>query len=70
MNYDSIFSALDEEISRLQQARKLLSGGLPQPQSQPRSAHKKHRRTKAGLERIRAAQKARWAAQREAAAAK
>jgi len=76
MAIDSILSLIDEEISRLQQVRKLLSGaadiklpaangrGRRAPASKP--ARSKRVLSPEARKRIADAQKRRWAAQRKA----
>ena len=75
MEINQILAELDSEISRLQQAKALLSGeevrrgpGRPTTDSAPASVKKKKRNlTPEGRARIAAAVKARWAKQKKAA---
>jgi hypothetical protein len=55
MNTSELIAAIDAEISRLQQARKLLSGSAATRGSKPGTM------SAAGRARISAAQKKRWA---------
>lgn len=74
MSREQILSAIDEEISRLQQARKLLqsSGGSKLVSGLSSSGAKKPRRKRTlspeARQRIAAAQKRRWAKQKKGAA--
>ena len=67
MNTSELITAIDAEISRLQQARKLLAGATGTQSAQP----KKRKRTLSaeGRARISAAQKKRWAQRKRAAKA-
>jgi len=68
MTTSDILAGIDEEIARLQQVRNLLAGGgggFPGPFSgKPR---KKRILSKEAREKIAAAQRKRWAAQKKAA---
>jgi hypothetical protein len=66
MTIDSILAEIDSEISRLKQARALLSGdGEKNPAAS--APPKKHRMSAAGRKRIADAQRARWAKQKKTA---
>jgi hypothetical protein len=58
INYPNLIAALDAEVSRLQQVRKLLAGSAATRGS-------KHVISAEGRARISAAQKKRWAQQRK-----
>ena len=66
INYPDLITGIDAEISRLQQARKLLSGNI----NIRTGTHKRKRATLSAEARARisAAQKKRWAQQRKRAA--
>lgn len=74
MSHEQILSAIDQEISKLQQARKLLqsSGGskLVSGLSDGRKRRAKRTLSPEARARIAAAQKRRWAKQKKEAAAK
>lgn len=69
MTPNDILSAIDTEISRLQQARALLAGldgsQLAKP-IKPRATRKKHKMSAEGRKRIAEAQRKRWAAKKKA----
>jgi hypothetical protein len=66
MDTKSIIAAVDEEIARLQQVRSMLGGGgFPGPFK--KTAPKKRVMSAEARERIAAAQRKRWAAQKKAA---
>jgi L-lysine 2,3-aminomutase len=78
MNTNQILSAIDAAISKLQQARALLSGysepaaikrgpGRPKKVAAPKKIAAKRTITAEGKARIVAAQKKRWAASKKAA---
>jgi len=60
MNTSELIKAIDAEISRLQQARKLLAGGTS-------TGQRKHVMSAEARARISAAMKKRWAQQKKAA---
>jgi hypothetical protein len=62
MNTSELIAALDAEISRLQQARKLLAGSTSKRGSKPGTM------SAAGRARISVAQKKRWAQKKKKAA--
>ena len=77
MNINQILSAIDAEISKLQQARALLIGsteplgvkrgpGRPKKVSAPKPAVAKRTMSPEGKARIAAAQKKRWAVSKKA----
>jgi hypothetical protein len=76
MNLDAVLSAIDSEISRLQQARAVLAGtpstvvkkgpGRPKKLATAAPAAKKRTMSAEGRIRIAAAQKKRWAAAKKA----
>ncbi len=71
MNIGNLVAALDEEISRLQQARNLLrggGGGVPSPFGVRVKGRKKRVLSADARARIAAAQRKRWAKQKKAAA--
>jgi hypothetical protein len=67
MNTEEIIVAIDAEITRLEEARKLLNGTAARPKSAGGSGVGNGKRTMsaAGRARIAAAQKARWAKARK-----
>ena len=73
MSHDTLLAAIDAEIKRLEDARKLLAGTAPQsatkaPSVQKAAVGRKRRRLSAeGRARIAEAQKKRWAANKAAA---
>ena len=77
MDVREIIAALDEEISRLQQVRSLLAGtngnvthratSFAYGANQAKAPRKKRRLSAEARERIAAAQRKRWAAQKKAA---
>lgn len=72
MNHQRILAAIDDEIGRLQQVRKLLqgSGGKLAALSASGKAPVRRVLSPEARERIAAAQKRRWAKHKKAAAAK
>ena len=69
MTLDNLLASIDAEISRLQQARSLLTGAnssSPKSTSKPR---KKRRLSAEARKRIADAQRKRWAAQKKSAKA-
>lgn len=71
MNREDIIAAIDDEIGRLQQVRKLLlnSGGNQIFTSPAAKSPKKRTLSPEARQRIASAQKRRWAKQRKEAAA-
>jgi hypothetical protein len=67
---NDILATIDQEISRLQQARTLLNGGHAAKPYKPAKAVKKTRKRRRisaeGLKRIAEAQRKRWAAKKKA----
>lgn len=64
MKLDQIISAIDDELARLQQARKLLANnGTPSPGAKP--VAKKRKMSAATRAKIAAAQKKAWAARKK-----
>jgi len=69
MTVDKIFSAIDNEISRLQQARKLLASDRAQSHDAKPVARKRRRKMSAASRaKIAAAEKSAWAARMKASA--
>jgi hypothetical protein len=67
MNTSELLTAIDSEISRLQQVRSLLTGGKNGHTRPGKKPAKKRILSAEARERIAAAQRKRWAAQKKAA---
>jgi hypothetical protein len=67
MAISDLLSSIDSEIARLQQARFLLAGVSTGTRVEPRPVKAKRILSAAARERIAAAQRKRWAAQKKAA---
>jgi hypothetical protein len=67
MNTESLISAIDEELARLTKVRDLLAGHATTHKKPGRPAKKKRVLSAEAREKIAAAQRKRWAAQKKAA---
>lgn len=67
MNTADLLSSIDSEISLFQQVRALLAGEVPSVRRVAKPAKKHHTLSAEARERIAAAQRKRWAAQKKTA---